>query len=158
MLPSGYVSGGDARSGARAEVLRLTAKLDALQAHMTTQGERLAKTEASLVRANRTMTSERATANGRLLRMQTELQELRSKEAKLREQTATRIFADSGRSQTDFDASVKRVQEFDAKVADLTERVEKLTMERDTATKQATDATTRAETMSVTVIVGALEA
>lgn len=137
LLPSGYVSGGNVSAGAQAEVMRLTATLDALQAQMGAQGDRLAKTEASLVRANRTMSSERATANARLLRMQTELQDLRVKEGKLREQAATRIFADPARSQTSFDASVKRVQEFDSKIADLTEAVARISAERDAMAKRA---------------------
>lgn len=145
VLPSGFVSGGSANAGAQAEVMRLTAKLDALQSQMAAQSERLAKTEASLVRANRTMTSERATANGRLLRMQTELTDLRSKEAKLREQTATRIFADPSRTQSNFESSVKRVQEFDAKISSLTQSLANLSAERDALTKRLQETSARAD-------------
>jgi hypothetical protein len=127
VLPSGFLSGGNVAAGAQAEVLRLSAKLDALQTHLSAQSDRLLKTEASLVRANRTMTSERATANARLLRMQTDLTDLRSKEAKLRDQASTRIFSEPKSSQSNF------------------ESLANMSAERDALTKQAREACMRAD-------------
>ena len=145
VLPSGFLSGGNVAAGAQAEVLRLSAKLDALQTHLSAQSDRLLKTEASLVRANRTMTSERATANARLLRMQTDLTDLRSKEAKLRDQATKRIFSEPKRSQSSFESSVERVQEFDAKISNLTQSLANMSAERDALTKQAREACMRAD-------------
>lgn len=130
-LQAGYISGGSMRDDPRAELMRLSATVDTLQNQLGAQTERLQKTEASLMRANRSMTSERAAANARLVRMQTELQDARARETKLRETAASQMLRDTVPSQPSFNESVKRVEEFDALISKLKEDLQVGATERD---------------------------
>ena len=129
-LPSGYIHGGNQRIDAQAEVMRLTATVDALNGKLASQSERLQRTEASLVRANRAMTSERATSNARLLRMQNEVKDLRSKESTVRENALVQARREVQKSDVAFGESAKRAEAYDAKLSALEERIRTLSGEK----------------------------
>jgi len=129
-LPSGYIHGGNQRVDAQAEVMRLTATVDALNGKLVSQSERLQRTEASLVRANRAMTSERATSNARLLRMQNEVKDLRSRESTVRENALSQARREVQKSDVAFGESAKRAEVYDAKLSALEERIRTLSGEK----------------------------
>ena len=151
ILKAGYISGGSGRTqhDSQAEILRLTATIDTLQSQMSAQRERLQRTEASLVRANRSMTSEKATANARLLRATEELKSLRERESKLRESMTQQVFREP-RSQPSFDEAAKRAEQFDAKLAKLTSDAATAAGERDELAKKLVDSTERLQQASTT--------
>jgi hypothetical protein len=129
-LPSGYIHGGNQRIDAQAEVMRLTATVDALNGQLASQSERLQRTESSLVRANRAMTSERATSNARLLRMQNEVKDLRSRESTVRESALAQTRREVQKSDVSFGESAKRAEAYDAKLSALEERIRTLSGEK----------------------------
>ena len=135
-LPSGFLNGGNQRMDAPAEVMRLAATVDSLNSKLGSQSDRLQRTEASLVRANRSMTSERATANARLLRMQNEVKDLKGREASLRENAVAQARRELRKSDSAFGESVKRAEEFDAKLTTLQGTIRELTGERDALSNQ----------------------
>jgi DNA repair exonuclease SbcCD ATPase subunit len=130
-LPSGFIHGGNQRVDAQAEVMRLTATIDTLNAKLASQSERLQRTEASLVRANRAMTSERATSNARLLRMQNEVKDLRAKESTIRENALAQARREVQKTDSAFTESVKRAEQYEAKMSGLEERVAALSGEKE---------------------------
>jgi hypothetical protein len=140
-LPSGYISGGNTRIDSQAEVMRLTATIDALNSKIASQADRLQRTEASLVKANRSITSERATSNARLLKLQNDLKELRAREAAVREAAVTqaRQVKQKLDASSSFEASAKRAEEYDAKIQDLSETVKTLTAEKEAEHKKAVE-------------------
>lgn len=140
-LPSGFLNGGNQHVDAQAEVMRLAATVDSLNTKLGSQAERLQRTEASLVRANRAMTSERATANARLLRMQNEVKELKSRETSLRENALAQARRELQKTDAAFNESVKRAEEFDAKLTTLQDTIQALTAEREALSKQITGLT-----------------
>ena len=129
-LPSGFINGGNQRVDSQAEVLRLSATVDSLNGKLTTQSDRLQRTEASLIRANRLMTSERATSNARLLRMQTEVKDLRSREATIRESAIAQAHREAQKPTSVFKESVKRAEEYDFKLAGLEQTVHTISEEK----------------------------
>lgn len=135
-LPSGYLSGGNLRMEAQAEVMRLSATIDTLNSQLSSQSERLQRTEASLVRANRSMTSERATSNARMLRMQTEVKELRAREGTIREATLAKARLETQSASTSsFEEVAKRAEERDNEMTTMSSRVAELSNERDALSK-----------------------
>ena len=131
-LPSGFIHGGNQRVDSQAEVLRLSATVDSLNSKLTSQSERLQRTEASLVRANRSMTSERATSNARLLRMQTEVKDLRSREATIRESVLAQAHREAQKPASVFGEAAKRAEEYDSKLASLEQAVKTVSEEKNT--------------------------
>ena len=132
VLESGYIHGGSARTDATAEIMRLTALVDSLNAKLATQAERLSRTEASLVKANRTMTSERATHNGRMLKMQGELKEAKASESKLKEKLASDTSFKTAKV-ANFEESVRRAEEIDARFEKYENETQRLQAELATA-------------------------
>ena len=128
LLPGGFLNGGTVRNDAQAEVLRLSATIEALNSKYSAQSERLARTEASLVRANRAVTSERATSNARLLKLQNELKEMKHKEAKLQETALAR--RELSKTDVAFSESAKRAEAMDAELCELRERAAALATAR----------------------------
>ena len=59
------------------EILRLKSSVEQLEGALATTREKLARTETSLLKANRTLSSERAMSNGKLLHMKGELDKQR---------------------------------------------------------------------------------
>ena len=127
LLPGGFLNGGTVRNDAQAEVLRLSATIEALNSKYSAQSERLARTEASLVRANRAVTSERATSNARL-KLQNELKEMKHKEAKLQETALAR--RELSKTDVAFSESAKRAEAMDAELCELRERAAALATAR----------------------------
>ena len=142
-LPSGYLSGGNQT---RAEVMRLSATIDALNSKISSQTDRLQRTEASLVRANRSMTSERATSNARLLNMQNDMKMLRERAESIREQAIAQTRRESQKSSISFENSVKLSQQRENAFNELSSRVEELTNERNSLVNAATQSAKESET------------
>jgi hypothetical protein len=137
-LPSGYISGGNQRVDSQAEVMRLTATIDTLNSKMASQSDRLQRTEASLVRANRAITSERAIANARLLKMQNDVKEMRAREASTRESVVLQA-QQAQKSAASFEESAKRAEEYDLKVSKLSNRIQILVDERAASVSQISE-------------------
>lgn len=129
-LPGGYISGGNTRIDAQAEVMRLTATVDALNGKLVSQSDRLQRTEASLIRSNRAMISERATSNARLLRMQNEVKDLRSRESTVCENALAQARREVQKSDASFCELAKRAEAYDTKLSALEERVRTLSGEK----------------------------
>lgn len=143
ILQSGYINGGSMRADATAEIMRLTGLADSLNSKLAMQSERLAKTESSLVRANRSMTSERATYNGRMLRMQTELKDLKASESKMKEKLSSEASFQTSKAAT-FEESVKKAEEIETKIENYQGAVAQLTARLAAASTLATDAQSKA--------------
>lgn len=141
-LPSGYINGGTQRVDSHAEIMRLSATIDTLNGKIASQADRLQRTEASLQRANRAMTSERATSNARLLRMQNDMKEFKAREASIRENALAQARREVQKSTTSFGESVKRAEEYDLKMQELKERVKSISSERDTLSGRISTLTT----------------
>jgi hypothetical protein len=137
-LPSGFLNGGNQRVDSQAEVMRLAATVDSLNTKLNSQTDRLQRTEFSLSKANRSMTSERATSNARLLRMQNEVKELRAREVSLKENAVAQARRELQKSDSAFGESVKRAEQFDAKLTTLQDTIKTLTGERDALSTQIT--------------------
>ena len=144
-LPSGFIHGGTQRVDAQAEVMRLTATIDTLNAKLASQSERLQRTEASLVRANRAMTSERATSNARLLRMQNEVKDLRAKESTVRENALAQARREVQKTDSAFAESVKRAEQYETKMSGLEERVAALSGEKEALAARISSLSTELE-------------
>lgn len=129
-LPSGFINGGNQRLDSQAEVLRLSAAVDSLNSKLASQSDRLQRTEASLVRANRSITSERAISNARLLRMQTEVKDLRSRESSIRESALAQARSEAQTPAPLFGDAAKRAEEYDAKLVGLEQTVHTLSGEK----------------------------
>ena len=143
-LQPGYLSGGSARTDQTAEIMRLTASLENAQSKLTNSVDRLSKTESMLVRANRALTSERATSNARQLKLQNLLKESQQNEVKLREVVATHV-RHKDRPTLAFEESVKKAEELDLQLHTLQTNVESLTAERDELVKRVGSAFAEAE-------------
>lgn len=150
-LPSGYIHGGNQRKDAQAEVMRLTATVDALNGKLASQSERLQRTEASLVRANRAMTSERATSNARLLRMQNEVKELRARESSVRESALAQARREVQKTDAAFGESAKRAEAYVSKLSELEERIATLSGEKTALAARVAELTTSLEQSTLRV-------
>ena len=142
-LPSGYLSGGNQT---RAEVMRLSATIDTLNSKISSQNDRLQRTEASLVRANRLITSERATSNARLLNMQNDMKMLRERGELIREQAIAQTRRESQKSSISFENSVKLSQQRENAFNELSSRVKELTNERNSLVDAAAQSAKESET------------
>ena len=132
-LPSGYLSGGDMNVGSQAEVMRLSATIDTLNSQLSSQSERLQRTEGSLVRANRSMTSERAISNARLVRLQADVQKLLTREDSIRDGALAqaRMEQESAPPGPSFGEVAKQAEEHDAQMTKLSACLTEITGERD---------------------------
>ena len=145
-LPIGYLSGGNQNVKTQAEVMRLSATIDVLNSKISSQNERLQRTEASLVRANRSMSSERATSNARLLNMQNELKVIRAREETIREQAIAQTLRETKKTSISFDKSVQLAEEREKTLNELSCRVKELTNERNSLTDAAAQSAKEWET------------
>ena len=132
-LSSGFIAGGNARVDPTAEVLRLTATIDTLNSKISAQADRLQRTEASLVKSNRAMTSERATANARLLRLQTENNEMKARETTIKEVALSQARLEVQKSSASFSNSVKRVKDYESNIGELQSNLDSMKLERASA-------------------------
>lgn len=126
VLQSGYINGGSTNTDASAEIMRLTGLVDSMNGKLVMQSERLQRTEASLVKANRAMTSERATHNGRMLKMQGDLKGLQASEAKLKEKLSSETAFKTNKT-TSFEEAVRKSEEIDAKLQAYEAQITELT-------------------------------
>lgn len=151
-LPIGYLSGGNQNVKTQAEVMRLSATIDVLNSKISSQNERLQRTEASLVRANRSMSSERATSNARLLNMQNELKVMRAREETIREQAIAQTLRETKKTSISFEKSIQLAEEREKTFNELSCRIKELTNERnsliDAAAQSAKEWETRKLDMS----------
>ena len=142
VLQSGYINGGSARIEASAEIMRMSGLVDSMNGKLAVQAERLQRTEASLVLANRAMTSERAKYNGRMLKMQGDLKCVQAKEEKLTAKLSSET-AFKRNKNTSFEEAVRKAEEVDANLQAYETRVSELTAELESANvnyKQTADA------------------
>jgi len=132
VLSSGYINGGTTQTDASAEVMRLTCLVDSMNGKIAMQSERLQRTEASLIKANQAMTSERAIHNGRMLKMKSDVKELKTSEAMIRDklsyhteskakETASFEYAVSVSEKID-----EKMQAYEARIAELTSQLSEL--------------------------------
>jgi len=141
-LNVGYVAGGSSKMEAASEILRLTANTQALSTKLEYQAERLAKTEASLIKANRAITGERAVYNTRIVQMQADLKSLKDEEIKMKNTISTYENMHVSNKYC-FSDSVKKATELDAKILDYETQVQKLTYELSDARQASTDAVSK---------------
>jgi archaellum component FlaC len=132
VLSAGYVNGGSVKGESSAELMRLTALVDSLNTKVAGQSERLQKTESSLIKANQAITSERASFNARVVRMQADLKSSKETENKLRVYAGQLETASTQKSQKlSFEEAAKQAEKFDTKLSSCEAQIAKLVRERD---------------------------
>ena len=131
VLKPGYVNGGTVKTDTSAELMRLTALVDSLNSKVLSQAERLQKTESSLLKANNAITTERASHNARVVRMQAELKTCKDLEGKLRSYVSELEAASADRSdKRSFEEAVKEAEDFDRKISGLEMQIASLSEEK----------------------------
>ena len=118
VLEAGVLHGGASKLESMAEVMQLKASAEQLEQKLATNREKLAKTEASLLRANRTLSSERAMSNGKVLHLKGELEKQRQATA-----AATAAVAVAHQQQVESPTAVKKM-DFAEKVRDAEAQLE----------------------------------
>ena len=147
VLNRGYINGGSTQEGASAEIIRLSALVDSLTTKLDMQNERLQRTEASLVKANRSMTSERATHNGRMLRMQTEMKELKVSETKLKEKLSIDVKIRNAHAST-FEQSIRKAEEIESQMEAYQTTVDMLQKQLLQSKRETGEATSQAHVLT----------
>lgn len=154
MLAPGFVSGGTLSAESGAEVMRLTAQVENMNQKLRMQDEKLNRTEASLVNANKLREQERMQNNSNMANARAKINELMQNEQKLNkccEELTARLKQQTPKSISStgdtFESAAKRAEKYDEELSAWKDKVELLSSKNadlelkiETTTKNATDA------------------
>jgi hypothetical protein len=160
VLGPGFVSGGSLSVESGAEIMRLTAQVESMNQKLKVQSEKLQRTEASLVNANKLHEKERSQSNANMMSANSKIHDLKQKEnqlskccadltSRLNQQTVVNTASAGGT----FELAAKRAEEFDEQLTVWKDKVETLSSEKESLEtqisslmKDADDAKTTFET------------
>ena len=146
VLKPGYVNGGTVKTESSAELMRLAALVDSLNSKVSSQAERLHKTESSLIRANNAISTERASHNARFVRMQADLKSRKDSEIKLRTYVGELEAISSQKLQKiSFEDAANQAEQFDQKLSNIETQLCKMAEEKNLLANELTKARAMAD-------------